>query len=716
MDHALSRVVDALPGLVWIAHQNGDATFFNHRWSEYTGLSAGHSREQQWQAAIHPDDLPQLLEHFRRIGASGRPGEMEVRVFQANQGWNWFPLRTYPLDDTSGQVVNWCSLGTDIEDHRRSENVAAAHWWLSRIGRESYFRSWADRIPAIACLMTPSGQMALVNRQCLEYHGLTLDELIGAPRTDLIDRDDLPHVLAISHKTDEQPYDYEARIRRADGSYRWFHTTVFPLRDTEDRIVLWYVLTIDVDDRRRAESLLAGEKRFLEMVARGHSMVAILEALCRLVESTAAGCSCSVMLTDASGMRLEHGAAPSLPASFICANIDAAVDPYAGPCARAVSLGQQVIASDLTDPQWAAYTWWAVAVAHGLRACWSTPILSAAGKALGAIAIYHNEPKTPTPLQQSLIEQFTHMASIAVERAQSDAALQRSEAFLAEAQRLSATGSFHWRVATDEITWSDQLYRIFELDPRTKVTLERIASQLHPEDVAVMRDILERMRQDETDFEYDFRQQTPGGTTKHLHMVAHATRDRNGHTEYIGAIQDVTQRRVSEEALGKARSELAHVARVSTLGVLTASIAHEVNQPLSGIITNTGTCRRCLAADPPDLEGARETIRRTIRDANRAAEVIARLRALFSKKEFALEPIDLNEAAREVIALLLGEFQRNRVIVRSVFADDLPLITGDRIQLQQVILNLLRNASDAMAGVEGGPRRLLSRKPGIVCA
>jgi len=182
-----------------------------------------------------------------------------------------------------------------------------------------------------------------------------------------------------------------------------------------------------------------------------------------------------------------------------------------------------------------------------------------------------------------------------------------------------------------------------------------------------------------------------------------------GRLEYIGAVQDVTQRRMSDEALAKARSELTKVAGVTSLGVLTASIAHEVNQPLSGIITNASTCLRMLDADPPNLDGARETARRTIRDGNRASDVITRLRALFSKKEFALEPLDLNEATREVIALSLSELQSNSVMVQSELADDLPSVTGDRIQLQQVILNLVRNASDAMAGVEDRPRQLTIR-------
>jgi C4-dicarboxylate-specific signal transduction histidine kinase len=171
----------------------------------------------------------------------------------------------------------------------------------------------------------------------------------------------------------------------------------------------------------------------------------------------------------------------------------------------------------------------------------------------------------------------------------------------------------------------------------------------------------------------------------------------------------VTQRRLSEDALGKARSDLAHVARVTSLGVLTAAIAHEVNQPLSGIITNASTCLRMLAANPPNVDGARETARRTIRDGNRASEVITRLRAMFGKKNTITESVDLNEAAREVIALSLNELQRNRVILQPELADDLPLVTGDRVQLQQVILNLLRNASDAMREIDDRPRELLIR-------
>ena len=584
MENELSRVVDALPGLVWTARPDGHIDFLNQRWCDYTGLGVDEAYGRGWQTAIHPEDLPELLERWQSILASGEPSETEARLRRFDGEYRWFLFRTCPLADASGAVVKWCGMNTDIEDRRRSEETQRAHWWLSSSAREHHFRSVGDDIPGLATLMTPAGEVEIANRQVLEYFGATLNELKGWAIADTVHLDDLPDVLAAWRGAVEtgHPYDVEARLRRADGVYRWFHTHGFPLRDTVGRIVLWYLLQTDVDDRKRADALLAGEKQLLELVAEGHSMSEILEAICRLIENTATGCYCSVALYDPSRTRWEHGAAPSLPASYMRFCVGRPLNTDAGPCAMAACLNEQVIVTDLlTETRWAE--WRPIALKHGLRSTWSTPISTAAGKVLGSFALYYSEPRTPTSLHQSLIKQFTHIARIAIER------------------------------------------------------------------------------------------------------------------------------RLSDDTLSELRSELAHVARVKSLGVLTASIAHEVNQPLSGIITNASTCLEMLAADPPDVDGARETARRTIRDGNRAADVITRLRALFSKKETTLESMDLNEAAREVIALLRSELQRSRILLRTELADDLPRVTGDRVQLQQVIMNLLRNATDAMNDVDDRPRELVIR-------
>ena len=427
-------------------------------------------------------------------------------------------------------------LRREVAERTRAEEALAASEHNSRL--------IVDSIPGLVALMTPAGEIELVNPQVVKYCGRALEELRLWGTSDTVHAEDLPRIAQIFSRSimSGDPYEFEARLRRFDGVYRWFQVRGLPVRDRDGRILRWCVLHTDVDERKRAED-----------------------------------------------------------------------------------------------------------------------------------------------------------------------ALKRSEAFLAEAQRLSRIGSFSWRVEANEIKWSEELYRIFGFERDATVTLELIGSRVHPEDIPLMNDMVERARGAVGDFEYEHRLLMPDNSVKHLHLIAHGIRGNDGRLEYIGAVQDVTQRHFSEEALAKARSELAHVASVTSLATLTASIAHEVNQPLSGILTNASTCLRMLTLDPPNVDGARETARRTIRDGNRASDVITRLRALFSKKHTLAEQVDLNDATREVIVLSLIELQRNRLTLRCELADHLPLVAGDRVQLQQVILNLLRNASDAMKSVHDRPRELLIR-------
>jgi len=350
----------------------------------------------------------------------------------------------------------------------------------------------------------------------------------------------------------------------------------------------------------------------------------------------------------------------------------------------------------------------APAAAPGLRLHEVSPILSLTGEPLGIFAVYQRESNTDRPRFHSAdIAQFTSLASAAIERMRSDEALKRSAALLERTQQLSSTCCFSWRAETDEISWSKELSQLFELEAAdVPVTLELIGARIHPEDLPSFHEMIERARRGVNHFEFEHRLRLPDNSVKYLRVVAHRTRDQEG-LEYLGAVQDVTHHRHAEEAVAKLRAELARAAKFASLGVLTAAIAHEVNQPLTGIVTNASMCRRMLGVDPPDIERAQESVSRTIRDAERAAEVIKRLRALFCKKGVTCESLDLNEATREVVALSLSELERNKVMVRTELTGELPPIQGDRVQLQQVILNLLLNASDAMSGIDDRPRQIV---------
>jgi PAS domain S-box-containing protein len=237
------------------------------------------------------------------------------------------------------------------------------------------------------------------------------------------------------------------------------------------------------------------------------------------------------------------------------------------------------------------------------------------------------------------------------ERKRTEAELRRSEAFLAQAQRLTLTGSIWWDVATGDVIWSDETFRVMEVPRTTQPSVDLVLSRVHPEDLPVVREHLARAANDGANVEFAHRLLMPEGSVKHVHVVLQNIGRQPGKLEFVGAVTDVTARKEAElenaraeEALNRARAELAHVARLATLNTLTASIAHEVNQPLTGIITNASTCLRMLDADPPYLDGVRQTATRVLRDGNRAADVIARLRALFTRKEFTLESLDLNAA------------------------------------------------------------------------
>jgi PAS domain S-box-containing protein len=287
--------------------------------------------------------------------------------------------------------------------------------------------------------------------------------------------------------------------------------------------------------------------------------------------------------------------------------------------------------------------------------------------------------------------------------------LQRSEAYLAEAQRLTHTGSWAWRVAgKDAVHLSEEWYRIYGFDPENGPPAHgKLLQRIHPEDRAKWQGALDRAIAEKSDYEVEFRILLPDGSVKHIHTIGHPVLNASEDlAQFVGSSTDITQRKLAEEALRQAQGDLAHVSRMTTMGELTASLAHEVNQPIAAAVIDANTCLRWLTRDQPDLEEAREAASRMAKDATRAADIVSRIRLLFKKVSPQRELVDVNEVVRELIVLLHSEATRYAISVRAELASDLPQVMGDRVQLQQVLMNLLLNGIDAMKDL-GTTRELI---------
>jgi signal transduction histidine kinase len=316
-------------------------------------------------------------------------------------------------------------------------------------------------------------------------------------------------------------------------------------------------------------------------------------------------------------------------------------------------------------------------------------------------------------LEQRVLERTSQLTAVnreltneVLQRQRAEEALQRSEAYLAEAQRISRTGSFGWDVSSGQIFWSEETFRIFEYDPANKPTVEVILLRTHPEDRVFVQETLDQIARDRKAFDFEHRLLLPDGSVKHVQFVGHPSiNDESGNFEFVGAVTDNTEHRRAEEErerLHQVQADLTRVTRMTTMGELTASLAHEIKQPISAAVTDAKTCLRWLGRDVPDVPEAREAASRLVKDVTRAADIIGRVSLLFKKGALQRELVVVNELIREMIILLRSEANRYSISIRTELAEDLPKVMADRVQLQQVFMNLMLNGIDAMKETTGG--------------
>jgi PAS domain S-box-containing protein len=591
----------------------------------------------------------------------------------------------------------------------RAESIAAEPF--------TELRELIETIPTMAFATRPDGYTEFVSRRWQDYSGLSLEATTGGGWQAAVHPDDVDlHVKKWrASLASGEPFENEARHRGAAGEYRWFLVRSVPLRDERDRIVKWYGTLTDIEDHKRDEALRAGEKRLLEMIVTGVELKEILNTLCLIIEEQRTGTLASVLLLNLDGVHLDIAAGPHLPEEWKRQMEKMPIGPCAGSCGTAAYRGSPVIVSDIaTDPLWEVPEHRACALKHGLRASWSKPVLSSEGKVLGTFCMYYRETRIPSPQDLELIDLATHLVRVAIERDRAQGALRRSEAYLAEAERLTHTGTWALNpISGERYYWSEELFRIFGLDPQKgEPSDEAFWKFVHPEDRDRVYECRQSALKQKNDYVVDYRIVLSDRTVKHLHTIGHPVVDPNGEIiEYLGTAVDVTERKLAEqerEQLHQLEADLAHINRVSMMGELAASLAHDIKQPLTAAVMSAHACERHLRHDSPDLKKAAEAASRMTDSVMRAAEIMDRVRSLYTRGTPRREQLDLNEVLDEMIGLLHQTAKRKSISIRIDVDPELPLITADRVQLQQVLMNLMLNGIEAMKD-RGGSLTLASK-------
>lgn len=374
---------------------------------------------------------------------------------------------------------------------------------------------------------------------------------------------------------------------------------------------------------------------------------------------------------------------------------------------RALTRGGRVIVEDvMTDAEFVPHR--AIAAATGFRAVQSTPLVGRNGEPLGVMSTHFRHPHHPSERDLRYTDLYARLAAKSIERERTQAALRRSEFHLAEAQRISHTGSWAWNVATGDVLWSDECCRIFGFAPAEETPANELFwGAIHAEDRSFLREQLDKAVAERGNFNVRFRVARSDGSVRHIHSVGHPIgNDGGGLIEYVGTVVDISELELAEERVQRAQNDLARVGRAMSMGQLTASIAHEIAQPLTALVIDADACVCWLAAEPPNLAEARDAVRRIARNAHRTNEVITRIRALLTRSEPLKTELVAGDIIADITTLIQGEARARGVTVQVSVPSELPAVSGDRIQLQQVLLNLALNAIEAMRSVTTRPRQL----------
>src|SRR6266404_8365522 len=464
---------------------------------------------------------------------------------------------------------------------------------------------------------------------------------------------------------------------------------------------------IDKGQQEKEEPFYAGQTRVLEMVAANAPLPEVLTNLVLLMEAQAEGMLCSILVLTADGMRVRHGAAPSLPEAYVKAVNGAPIGPRNGSCGTAMYLKRPVVVTDvMTDPLWADYR--GLAEICGLRACWSTPIFSHQGDVIGSFAMYRQEQRGPNAEEAHLTQIATHIAGIAIERQRVQETLRERDARINLAAE-SADLAF-WVIYPEQKTaWmSDKGRVIYGFDAKLPLNRDLICSRVHPDERAAVHAAFDRACASHGLFESEHRLVLPYGKTRWVIVRGRCLEDEHGSLlELIGVTIDVSAQKQSDLQLQIQREEMAHLNRVALMGEMTASVAHELNQPLTAIANNAAAARRFLERGNIDPELLQQLLQDMVADSQRAGEVIRGIRALVRKEPSVHTLLDLNSVITDTVLLVSSDILNRESVVTIELDPQLPQVNAALVQIQQVLLNLIINALDAVEQLPPAERRII---------
>jgi PAS domain S-box-containing protein len=651
-------IVHSIPGLVATMTPKGDLELVNQPVLDYTGLAFDALKGWSATGLVPEEELPRVAAQWKQSVETGCEYDVEHHMRRADGAYRWFHVRGLPLCDSQGMAVRWYCVLTDIEDRKRTEEALRS--------REQQLRLMVDSIPALISIRTATGEVEAVNRQVVDYTGMTVDQLKNWPEA--MHPDHRADTIAQWKYAIESgnPLDTEVRIRRADGVYRWFHCRALPMRDAEGRIIRWHTLYVDIEDRKRAEEALRASEHQLRL------MVDSIPALVTIMTPAGDTETVNEQLVAYTGQSPEE--LKNWPEKVHPEDRARVADRWR----RSVETGNPYDAEERVRRADGVYRWFHT---RGL------PMRDAEGH----------------------IVRWCLLLTDIEDRRQAEQALRASEHHL---RLMTETiPALVWRTTPDgEIDYVNRRVLEYTGKPIQDFGNNGWLQLLHPDDVDSTIRIWRQNTQTGEPHQVTYRLRRADGAYRWFDVRGEPLRDNDGRVEqWYGICIDVEDRRRTEEALRNTQERLSVASQVATVGELAASIAHEVNQPLTAVVSNGNACLRWLSAQPPNLAKAVEAAERIVRDGKDAGEVVRRIRALFKRAAHEEVPLDLNEVIGEVLGLLRSETAKRRVIVETDLGQDLEPVAGDRVQLQQLILNLLLNGIEAMDPVIDQPKRLFIR-------